>query len=256
MKTPKEKTAAIKFWLSESILLILSAIYAYAVIGYKTIALVFLSIAFVVALYKIISDYSKKNEKWAKKLKTALSVAIGLGLVCFMAIEIPIVASARTDKNAEAPYLIVLGAGVNGTSPSLSLVNRLTAAKEYLDNYKDAVAVVSGGKGPGEDITEAECMRRWLIENGISEERIIKEANSFSTEDNIRNSLEKIQEAGGDPSERVAIVSSEYHLYRAKYFAREMGANPVGVAAHTSYPILMINYFIREAFAVVYQKIM
>ena len=93
-------------------------------------------------------------------------------------------------------------------------------------------------------------MRTWLIKNGISAQRILKEDKSSSTEENIANSLEIIGENGGDITGKIAIVSSEYHLYRAKYMAREQNAVPVGVAAHTSYPALMINYFIREAFAV------
>lgn len=256
MKKAKGRYSLLRFWTDEAVLLIASVFFAFVLVGYRTIALVFFAIALLKGIYRFIFIYSQKNEKKAKNVKTVLTSLVVLGLAVFTAAEIPVIRSAHTDKNPEAPYLIVLGAGVNGTEPSLSLLNRLEAAKEYLEKYPQAVAVVSGGQGPGEDISEAECMKRWLYSKGIPEERIIMEDKSFSTEENIANSLAKIDEHGGNADSPVAIVSSEYHLYRAKYIAREKGAEPLGVAAHTSYPVLMANYFIREAFAVLYMWIM
>lgn len=236
------------FIISEAVLLLAAAFFAFALVGYRTLALLLLAVAALLGLYRLISRL--KSEKTRKKLKTLLTVCVCLGAAAFVAIEIPIIASARTDKDAQAPYLIVLGAGVNGEKPSLSLLNRLTAAEEYLEEFPESKAVLSGGQGPGEDITEAECMRRWLLAQGIAENRLIMEENAVSTYENIAFSLEKIKEDGGAATGKIAIVSSEYHLYRAKYMARSMGAEPVGVAGHTSYPVLMLNYFIREAAAV------
>ena len=238
------------FWIAEAFLLAASGIFAFAVIGYQTIALTLFFAAMVTALYELLVVYAARNAWLGKRLKVALTGLLTLGFVWLIIVEVPIVASAHTDREPEAPYLVVLGAGVNGTEPSLSLLNRLEAAKAYLDAYPETVAVVSGGQGTGEAITEAECMRLWLTENGISPVRIIKEEKSTSTYENLENSLKLIRENGGDPAGPVAIVSSEYHLYRAKYMARALGADALGVAARTTYPILMINYFIREAFAV------
>ena len=223
---------------------------------YKTIGLVLIAVAVLLVLYKLLSTYSMKNAKRAKILKVALSVLVIICLGLFTAAEILVISGAQTDENPEAPYLIVLGAGVDGTVPSLSLSNRLCAALEYLETYPEARAIVSGGQGPGEDISEAECMRLWLIENGISEERIFKEDESTSTEENIVNSLGIMYIFSNNQMNKVAIVSSEYHLYRAKRTAESEGAIPLGVAAHTSNPILMVNYFIREALGVVYLWIM
>ena len=223
---------------------------------YKTIGLVLIAVAVLLALYAMLTVYSRKNNRRAKLLKVILSVLVIVGLGLFTASEILVISSAHTDENPEAPFLIVLGAGVEGTVPSLSLYNRLTAAKEYLEEYPKALAIVSGAQGPGEEISEAECMRRWLTENGISEERIIKEDKSTSTEENIANSLAIIDAYGNNTKNVVAILSSEYHLYRAKRAAESAGVLPLGVAAHTSNPVLMINYFIREALGVVYLWIM
>ncbi|MEG1241612.1 MAG: YdcF family protein [Oscillospiraceae bacterium] len=244
------KNASLRFWTDEAILLIFAAFFAFALVGYGVLACVFLGLALLVALFKIISILGAKNEKLGKRLKISLSALVLLGLALLIAVEIPIIAAARTDKNPEAPYLIVLGAGVNGETPSLSLQNRLNAAEDYLRSFPDAKVIVSGGQGPGENITEAECMRRYLAEAGIAPERIIMEPRATSTNENLAFSLEIIEKRGDDPEKKVAIVSSEYHLYRAKYMAEQQGALPLGVAGKTTLPLLKVNYFIREALAV------
>ena len=99
-------------------------------------------------------------------------------------------------------------------------------------------------------------MSLWLTQNGISPDRLLLEEKSNSTETNLINSLTIISAQGGDPTGKIAVLSSEYHLYRAKFMARQLGAQPLGVAGHTSNFVLMVNYFIREAFAIVYLWIM
>ena len=256
MKNKKKRMPTARFWLLEAALLIVFAVLSQVMVGYKTIALSLFAITVLVAIYRLIYVYSIKNKKRAKILKTVLTSLVCVGLSIFAALEIMVISSAHTDKNPDALFVVVLGAGVNGTVPSLALEYRLEAAKKYLDEYPNAIAIVSGGQGEGEDISEAECMRRWLVQKGIAEDRILMETESTSTQENLKYSLEIIRKNGGEPADRVAIVSGEYHLYRAKYMARELGAEPIGVAAHTRYPILMTNYFIREAFGVAYLLIM
>ena len=179
-----------------------------------------------------------------------LLVLTCIGLVYFCIVEIPIIKNARTDKDAERPYLIVLGAAVYGDQPSLTLVRRLEGALDYLEKYPESVAIVSGGMGPGETVTEAQAMHDWLRSRGIDEERIILEDKATSTKENLSFSFEKIRERGDSPEGNVAIVSSAYHLFRAKSMARLQGVDAAGVAAPWGFPMVMLNYFIREAFGV------
>ena len=187
--------------------------------------------------------------------RTVLIVLLILGAAAFAVFEVPVVSNAKTDSEPQADYLIVLGAGVNGSSPSLSMVNRLEAALDYLEQYPDAVVIVSGGQGPGEDVTEAAAMHDWLVAHGMPESRIVQEDQSTSTRENLENSFAIIRSRGGDPADGVAVVSSEYHLYRAKQMARALGAKPLGVAAETTLPTMRANYFIREAFAAAYMQV-
>lgn len=240
------------FIWTEAVLLALSTFFAFALIGYRTLALVFLFSALVVAVFRLLKALRAKRPATARTLERIAVIFLSVGVAFFIIAEIPVVKSARTDDNPDAPYLLVLGAGVNGTTPSLSMLNRLEAAKTYLDEYSDAMVIVSGGRGEGEDITEAECMRHWLEEGGVEPDRIITESKSTSTRENIKFALNIIAERGDNPGEELAIVSSEYHLYRAKLIAEELGAEPRGVAASTTYFVLRLNYFIREAFAVAY----
>lgn len=185
-------------------------------------------------------------------LRIILTVFLVCGVIYFVIVEIPIVSAARTDADQEAPYVIVLGAGVNGTEPSLSLLNRLQATLSYLEKYPDTTCIVSGGQGTGENITEADCMYNWLTGKGISAERILREEKASSTEENYKYSFALIRSRGDNPADGVTVVSSEYHLYRAKLLAQRQGVDVKTVSAHTSYPLLMTDYFIREAFAVTY----
>ena len=161
-----------------------------------------------------------------------------------------VIRSARTDKEPERDYLIVLGAAVYKDQPSLTLVRRLEGALDYLNTYPKSVAIVSGGMGPGETVTEAKAMHDWLIAHGIPEERILQEPRATSTQENLAFSFQIIRERGDEPDGHVAIVSSAYHLYRAKEMAKLQGVEAAGVAAPWGYFFVMLNYFIREAFGV------
>ena len=177
-------------------------------------------------------------------------ILVCIGLVYFCIVEVPIIKNARTDKDPERPYLVVLGAAVYGDRPSLTLVRRLEGALDYLERYPDSVAIVSGGMGPGENVTEARAMRDWLLDHGLSEDRVLMEEQATSTRENLEYSFAIIRGRGDEPDGNVAIVSSAYHLYRAKLMARMLGAEAAGVAAPWGYFFVMLNYFIREAFGV------
>lgn len=187
--------------------------------------------------------------------RIALSVLLAVCAVGFFLLELPVLRAARTDADPEADYLIVLGAKVNGTTPSHAMEDRLNAALHYLNDYPDAVVIVSGGQGDDEGVSEADAMAVWLRSKGIADERILLEDRSGTTRENLENSFDIIRSHGGDPADGVAIVTSEYHLYRARQIAAALGARPIGVAAETSIFAMRINYFIREGFAVGYMKL-
>lgn len=225
-----------KLVLAVTILLAaVSAVFAFALIGYGYIAACLLLAAALLNLFY----YGRKG------LRLALGLLLAAGLLAFALLEVPIVRAAKTDAPSGCAYIVVLGAGVNGDTPSLSLVNRLSAAYDYLEDNPDTVAVVTGGQGPGENLTEAEAMRIWLEARGIASDRIVEEDRAVSTQENLAFSFDLIRARGGD-AQSVAVVSSEYHLWRAKLLAAQQGVSVAGIAGETTLPVLRLNYFIRE----------
>ena len=79
----------------------------------------------------------------------------------------------------------------------------------------------SGGRGPGEDITEAQCMYEVLTKRGISENRLILEERSTTTEENLKYTGEILKDRGLDMT--VTLVTSEFHEYRAKSDGSQAG---------------------------------
>lgn len=148
--------------------------------------------------------------------------------------------------------VVVLGCKVKGENPSLMLNKRIMAACSYLNENPDAMCIASGGQGSDELISEAECIKRVLTENGISPDRIIMEDKSTSTDENIRFSAEKIQEWGISGS--MTIVTSEYHQLRASMIAQKYGLEVYSIPSETSVWLLP-TYWLREIFGVTYQFI-
>ena len=209
----------------------------------------------VLMVYLLLPYLEKKKPKLARVLLVALSVCLGIGILVATVTGVLIV-RAWNRPAMDCDYVVVLGAGVNGTVPSLSLRDRLNAAYDYLVAHPGAVCVVTGGQGSGEDITEALCMYNDLTARGISPERVWMEDRAVNTRENIRFSLDLIEEKTGTRPETIGLVSSEYHLFRAGMFAREENVVSYGIPARTSWVSLRINYFLREIVAVWYYIIL
>lgn len=151
-------------------------------------------------------------------------VIVALLIVYFILLSIMMI-KAMYAKPDKPNVIVVLGCQVRGTSPSKMLRFRLDAAKELLDEYPDVKCVVTGGKGDDENISEAECMKNYLVEKGISADRIIMEDKSTTTAENMKFTFEKLDELG--ISRDITIVTDGYHQYRAGLIAKENGAGEV-----------------------------
>lgn len=178
----------------------------------------------------------------------ALTAAVLLAVLAAV-ISIFMISAANRPPDGDTT-VIVLGCKVRGEEPSLMLRQRIMAAYRYLDQNPSAMCIVSGGQGADELISEAESMKRVLVEHGISEDRIILEDRSTGTDENIRFSLEKMNEYGISGS--VTIVTNEFHQLRAKLIADKYGLESYSVSARTSLWLLP-TYWLREWFGVCYQ---
>lgn len=160
-------------------------------------------------------------------------------------------AAGRTPPETAA--VVVLGCKVNGDSPSLMLTKRLEAAKRYLEQHPDKVCIVSGGKGGGEAVSEAQAMKTWLVQNGIDEKRILMEDESSDTEENIAFSKRLLMQ--NNLGTEVAIVTDGFHQLRASLIAREQFLTPYSIPADTPWYVFP-TYYIRELYALAEQIVL
>jgi uncharacterized SAM-binding protein YcdF (DUF218 family) len=180
-----------------------------------------------------------------KKVVKFVVIGVVALLVYFGVLHMKIQESSHQPIPEDAGYLIVLGARVKGIVPSLSLQYRIDKAADYLKANKNTIAIVSGGKGPGEDISEAQAMQQELINQGIEEARIIMEDKSTTTIENIAYSKDLIP----NPTATGLIVTNDFHIYRAVEMAKSVGLDMTGIPAKTP-KVVLVKSYIREYLAI------
>lgn len=139
--------------------------------------------------------------------------------------------------------ILVLGAGVkeDGT-PSHMLEDRLRGAIELYNKGISDTIIVSGDCS-GEHYDEVSVMEKYCLDSGVPQSAIIRDDTGFSTYESVYNTVK----ASG--FKNIIIVTQEYHLYRAIYIAKRMGADADGFAADYRSYFLQIKRDVREYFA-------
>ena len=128
-----------------------------------------------------------------------------------------------------ADCLIVLGARVHEDGhPSRSLEMRCRAAAEAYQRGIAPSIIVCGGQGRDEPHTEAQAMERCLRNMGVDAQAILQEDASANTVENLRNARTIMRR---HQMNLAAVVTSDYHLTRALWIARDLGVNAVGISA-------------------------
>ncbi|MGN0438801.1 MAG: YdcF family protein [Lachnospiraceae bacterium] len=198
-------------------------------------------------------SYAKKGFYWMPKpMIIGVEVIVFLGLFLFVAVESLIIKQSVKKPSANADYIIVLGAKINGTTPSHILQKRVEKAYEYLAANPDCKVVVSGGQGPDEGCSEAEAMHKLLRSLGIEEERILEENRSTNTKENLDYSKELLISKGINVEEAsIVVVTTDFHVLRALGIARKCGfTNVEGLASKQKWYLIPTNY-VREFLAMV-----
>ena len=197
---------------------------------------------------------------WCKPLRDKLKVRKGIrllwraalclyfaGIAAFAVLFGMLLTAQLGAPGTEPRTLVVLGCQVRGDDPSLMLTKRLEAALTYLNDHPEAPCVVSGGQGPGENLSEAAAMKRWLVSEGVDLARIYLEDKSESTAENLRFSADVIKE-NNLPTE-VAVATDGFHQWRGQFQAKKNGLSPAAVSAATPW-YLQECYYVREVLAV------
>lgn len=214
--------------------------------GYSFTALVCLCIIGIILFYGFMPMVGRVLPRFARVCTIVFTLALICGLILFGVTEYFIIRASFGTPETQVDYLVVLGAKVRQDGPSVSLWDRIYGAVSYLNAHPDTIAIVSGGQGEDEPITEAKSMHDELVKLGISEDRIWMEYKATSTDENLRYSLDLIEEKTGRRPQTLGVLSSEYHLFRASLMAKKLGVEFVGVPAKTTKITQLINHAMRE----------
>ena len=187
-----------------------------------------------------------KRPPWPRWLTVAFHTFLAIGFAWFFTVEGFVFFNSFEQGPEDLDYIIVLGGKVNGTEPSGVLLNRIEYAYEYMAANPGTIAIASGGQGPDEGISEAQCIFNGLVARGIDPSRIWLEEQATSTEDNLAYSFAMIN----DPAKTVGIVTNNFHMFRSLRLAA--AAFPEydvhGISVHTT-PLSYPHYMVREALA-------
>lgn len=157
----------------------------------------------------------------------------------------------KTDTASfEEDAVIVLGAAVHGKTPSLTLRHRLDKAVDYHKENPDALIIVSGGQGNGEEITEAAAMKSYLTEKGVNPDIIIEEAKATSTYENFTLSKTILDTRLGDDYS-ACFITNEYHILRASLCAKQAGFSSIAHSHSNTTLSYLLPGVLRECLAVV-----
>lgn len=223
---------------------------------------------------KYYQKYPERVELW---IPVSLVTLCASGLVILLVVQILIFGRIPSTAESGLDYVIVLGAGVRDDGLSKTLKLRLDKAAEYAAENPESVLVLSGAQGAGEPVAEAQAMQAYLSEQGITEEQMILEDRSYSTLENIvysRLLIEADREAKkaqwqkertgnvfpamqvADKPVRIGIITSNFHLYRARMIARKQGLTDVRGIASESDRILFVHFCLRDSLAILKDRLM
>ena len=190
---------------------------------------------------------SKKKHPLAKLIIYIIIMAIIIyagfvGYVCIREGSVLKTVPAADEYDA----IIVLGAQVKPDgNPSVQLSWRLDAAYEAYQQ-KAVPVVVCGAQGKDEPMPEADAMAAYLIAKGVPDTDILRDPDSFNTNQNLKNAAELLKPMPG--IRRVLIVTSDYHVPRAMAIAGDMGYDACGMGSPCK-PEYWLKNHAREALA-------
>ena len=110
---------------------------------------------------------------------------------------------------------------------------------------------MSGGQGPGESITEAYAMEKYLVENGVPKDKIVLENKATSTYENINYSKKIIEDLSGKSIKDldILIVTTDFHAMRSNLLAKRNGYDKTDLYTSKTQWYLVPSMYAREFFA-------
>ena len=214
--------------------------------------LVSLTGVLIIILSFKVNSIINKFKKWPKLLQYFLKVSFICFILSFIIYLSLILFNMRNTSKAGADYVIVLGCQVVGEYASLPLLSRGYTAVRYLEKNPETKVIVTGGQGPGENISEAEALRRLLLERKIDKERIFLEDKSKNTMENFKFSIE----LNNLSDKNIVVVTSDYHMFRALSIAKKIKYTNVSGLPSRSQRSVLPAFLLREYVTILYYKLL
>ena len=214
-------------------------------IGVISSSLVMLAICLTAMFWHLI------DRDWTWKRALVVSMAGILFAACVVAFSIVsglMLKASLTAVPSDCPEytVVVLGCKTHGDQPSWMLSDRLAKAYAILRENPAIKCVVTGGRGDDEQYTEAYVMKKYLVDRGISPDRIYTEELSGSTEENLLYTKSLIGLNG--LSENIVIVTDRFHELRARMWAEKSGFSHIYSGCCETRFYLVTGYWFREMF--------
>jgi len=245
------------------------AVYAGVSTSFSIIWVILSAVFAIMTL--VIHYYPLIRERVPLKLEISVITVVAAVFAVFVLVEILMGINIISLRKQSADYVVVLGSQVHGKTINKTLQYRLDKAFEYSKVHPNTIFVLSGGQCPGEDVSEASLMYNYLKEKGVPEHQMMREERSTNTYENMiysksmidnrevnrRAWIKNLMAQSGylvPPDEevtiRVGIITSNFHIFRSKSIAKEVGIENVsGIAAKTD-PVLFLHFCVRECFAI------
>ena len=191
----------------------------------------------------------RRKPAWLLAL-LAVVLVLALGFVVLLGL---VLTGARDSVTGQPQVMVILGCKVESWGPSILLQDRLDKALDYLEDHPDLTIVVSGGQGPDEHQSEAQCMFDYLTDHGVDGDQILLEDRSHNTWENIRFTQELLEQEGVDASQ-VVVVSNGFHLTRVRMLWGRVWEGEYTLstlAAPSSHVPSRLKMYIREPLALV-----
>ena len=250
-------------------------IFLYSGAG-TSLSVIWLVFAGIFALMGIVTHFYRLfRHKIPIRLEVSVITVLTAIAAVFLVVEIAIGLNFFSLQKQSTDYVIVLGYQTENGNVNKTLEYRLDKAYEYAKVHPNTVFILSGGKVGSEEISEADVMFDYLQKRGVPEYQMIKEDQSTNTYENMvyskaiidereknrRGWIQAVMSRAGylsPPDEevtiRVGIVTSNFHVLRAKGIARHVGIEHVNGISAKSDPVLFVHLCVRECLAILKDK--
>ncbi|MBE5823400.1 MAG: YdcF family protein [Butyrivibrio sp.] len=238
-------------WLVLAVLCLLYSVLVYMV-GSGTFSFV---IWLFGAAFFAVCFFLAGNGRWMKVpsgLRIAAYSVLGIIAFIFLVCQIAILSNFFDKGEKNLDYVIVLGAQMRDSGPSVIYSYRLQKAKEYMLENPETICITTGGQGSNESVSEGEGGATYLTSLGVPVSRILVEKKSMTTPQNIAYALEMIEDdRNSDEGLRIGIITNGFHVFRSVHIAKRLtNAHVSGVAAYMQ-PQYIPNNMVRETFGII-----